>query len=180
VRRYSRVEPLSSIHRRQDFRCGSAAITEWFRRHALTAHRADTSKVYVVRRWRDDLVVGFYALSGGSVNRADATARMLKGARQYPSVPVVVLTRLAVDLTEERRGLGRALLRDAFTKVLQAAEIVGVRALLIHAEDEQAVDFYMKIASFDRSPTDDVHLILLIKDLRVSVSAEGDLVPPSG
>ena len=171
MRRYGAVEPLSSVHRRQDFRCRSAAITEWFKRYALTAHRADTSKVYVVPRLSDELVVGFYALSGGSVDRGDATARMLHGGGRYPSVPVVLLTRLAVDVSEEGQGLGRALLKDAFIRVLQAAEIVGIRALLIHAEDEQAVDFYMKIADFEPSPTDDLHLTLLTKDLRKATEA---------
>lgn len=167
--RYGNVEPLNSVHDRQDFTCASAALTDWFRQHALAAHRSDTSKVYVVRRLDDDSVVGFYALAGGSVDRVDATERLLKGTGNYPSVPVVLLTRLAVDVSEEGRGLGRALLKDALVRVLKAAEIIGVRALLIYAENDRAANFYRKIAAFGTSPTDDLHLLLLMKDLRASV-----------
>jgi len=170
VSQYSAVESLTRDHRRDDFTCGSVALTEWFRRHALLAHQTDMSKVYVVRRLRDGLVVGFYALAGGAVARTGAPERVLKGTGGYSSVPVILLTRLAVDLSEEGHGLGRALLQDAFRRVGQAAEIVGIRALLIHAEDERAVGFYMKNANFERSPTDDLHLLLLMKDLRAAAS----------
>jgi len=162
---------LTGDHRRQDFTCGSAALTDWFRRHALKADQAGTSRVYVVRRLSDDKVIGFYALAGASVGRASTPRRLLQGAGQYDSLPVILLARLAVDATEEGKGLGRALVKDAFKRVAQAAEIVGIRALLIHAEDEQAAGFYMKIAGFERSPTDELHLLLLMKDLRRALAA---------
>lgn len=122
--------------------------------------------MFVVRRTSDEHVIGFYALSGGAVRREDATQRLLKAVGGYPEMPVVVLTRLAVDRGEEGQGLGRALLKDAFLRVEAVADHVGFRALLIHAEDERAASFYLKIAAFERSPTDDLHLILLLKDLR--------------
>lgn len=81
-------------------------------------------------------------------------------------MPVIILTRLGVDLSEQGRGLGRALVVDALRRVDSAADIVGIRALLIHAEDEGAKDFYMNLAEFEESPTDPLHLFLLIKDLR--------------
>lgn len=169
MRRYSNVEPLTIDHRRQEFACASEALTAWFRRHALRAQQAAGCKVYIVRRLSDDLVVGFYALAGGSVRRGDAMERVLKGAGRYEEVPAIILTRLAVDSTEMGRGLGRALLKDAFHRVLQAGEIVGVRVLLIHAETERARDWYMKIARFEQSPADDRQLMLLMKDLRRSL-----------
>jgi hypothetical protein len=121
--------------------------------------------VYVVRRLEDNAVVGFYGLATGAALPSEVTPRFLKGAGNYPQ-PVIVLTRLGVDVTEQRRGLGRALLKDAFLRVVDAAELVGVRGLLLHAEDEQARDFYMAIAGFEQSPTDELHLLLLMKDLR--------------
>ena len=170
MRRHSHVEPLTVEHRRQEFACASDGLTAWFRRHALRAQQAATSKVYVVRRLSDDLVIGFYALAGGSVRRRDATERVLKGTGRYEEVPAIILTRLAVDRTEAGRGLGRALLKDGFHRVLRASEIVGIRVLLVHAETERARDWYMKIARFEQSPVDDRQLLLLMKDLRRSVS----------
>jgi len=85
-------------------------------------------------------------------------------------VPIVLLTRLGVDRTEQGRGLGRALVRDALFQVLLISELAGVRALLIHAETPEAASFYRSIdPGFESSPTDPLHLLLLIKDLRASL-----------
>ncbi len=168
--RYSQVELLTAAHQVEDFDCGSDAQSIWLRRHALNAHNAGTSRVYVVRRLADDVVVGYHALATGGVMPIDAPDRVRKGAGQYP-VPVILLTRLGVDLSEKGEGLGRALLKDALLRVVSAAEIVGIRAMLVHAEDEEARDFYMHHVEFEPSPTDPLHLMLLMKDLRRSLSA---------
>src|SRR5262245_10034222 len=101
------------------------------------------SFVYVVRRLDDDQVVGFHALATGSVMPEEAPERVTKGTGQY-DVPVIVLTRLGVDLSAQRRGLGTALVIDALRRVAAAADQIGVRALLIHAEDDRARDFYLR------------------------------------
>jgi GNAT superfamily N-acetyltransferase len=165
TRRYSHVEELTAAHELSQFDCGSDAQSEWLRDHALQAHRSGTSRVYAVRRLEDDRVVGFHALATGSVLPADAPARVTRGGGRY-DVPVIVLTRLGVDRSEQGRGLGRALVVHALRQVLSAAAIVGVRALLIHAEDETARSFYDRLAEFEQSPTDDLHLYLLLKDIR--------------
>lgn len=126
------------------------------------------SRVFVVRRTSDDCVVGYYALTTGSVLRSDAPMRMTKGAGNY-DIPVVILTKLGVDLTEQGRGLGRALVVDAFRRVDQVSQEVGVRALLIHAENEEARSFYLAHAQFEVSPVDELQLMLLTKDLRRSL-----------
>lgn len=126
------------------------------------------SRVFVVRRLVDGNVVGYYALTTGSVLNADAPLRLTKGAGHY-DIPVVVLTRLGVDLSEQGRGLGRALVVDAFRRVDRISGEVGVRALLIHAEHEAARSFYMGLASFEQSPVDDLQLVLLLKDLRRAI-----------
>lgn len=162
---YSPVELLQPHHRVEAFDCGSDAETMWLRKHGLQAQNSGTSRVYVVRRVSDDHVVGFHALASGSVMPITAAERVTRGAGRYP-VPIIILARLGVDLSEQGRGLGRALVIDALRRVEAAADIVGVRALLIHAEDERAKDFYRKLAEFEESPTDPLHLFLLMKDLR--------------
>jgi GNAT superfamily N-acetyltransferase len=122
------------------------------------------SRVFVVRRLADDRVVGYYALTTGSVLQADATRRLTAGAGAY-DIPVVILTRLGVDLAEQGRGMGRALVVDAFRRIDRISDEVGVRAMLIHAEDAAARDFYFRLATFETSNASDLQLLLLMKDL---------------
>jgi GNAT superfamily N-acetyltransferase len=169
--RFAAVEALSPAHALDGFDCGSAAQSEWLVDHALQAHRAGLSRVYVVRGVDDDedRVVGFYALAAGSVAPASASRRMMQGAGRYYQ-PVVILTRLGVDKTVQGVGLGRALVVDALRRIAGAAEVIGVRAVLIHCESEPARDFYLGLAKFEPSPTDPMHLLLLLKDLRRAVA----------
>lgn len=90
---------------------------------------------------------------------------MAQGAGRYHQ-PVVILTRLGVDLSCQGLGLGRALFVDVLRRVTAAADVIGVRALLIHCESGAAREFYLRLATFDPSPTDPMHLYLLMKDLR--------------
>ncbi len=167
--RYGRVEALAPHHDVSTFDCGSDAQTTWLRRHGLQAHRSDTVKVYVVCHREMSTVVGYYALASGSVAHEAAPVRVVKGAGRYP-IPVVILTRLGVALSEQGRGLGSALVRDALLQVLSIADRVGVRALLIHAETDEAAAFYRHIdPGFVSSPTDPLHLIVLMKDLRATL-----------
>lgn len=167
--RYGRVEPLSSDHETAEFACGSEAQTSWLRRHAVQAGQSDTSKVYVVCRAGTRRVVGYYALAAGSVSHDSAPPRITRGLGRYP-VPVILLTRLGVDTEEQGRGLGSSLVRDALLQTASIAEKVGVRALLIHAETAEAAQLYRRISpGFEPSPTDPLHLILLMKDLRAGI-----------
>jgi len=169
VSRYGPVEALGPHHDVSSFDCGSVAQSAWLRRHGLQAHRSATARVYVVYLKGTSTVVGYYALSSGSVAPAGVPRRVTKGTGRH-SIPVVILTRLGVDGTEQGHGLGSALVRDALFQVLLVAEVVGVRALLIHAETPEAAAFYRGIdPGFVSSPTDSLHLILLIKDLRMAL-----------
>lgn len=165
--RFSPVEPLSAAHVLAGFDCGSPAQSIWLSEHGLQAHRASLSRVYVVREvdHPDQRVVGYYALAAGSVAPADGTPRLMRGAGRYHQ-PVVILTRLGVDRAAQGGGLGRALVVDALRRIATAAEVIGVRAVLIHCESEAARDFYLRLAKFESSPTDPMHLLLLMKDLR--------------
>jgi hypothetical protein len=147
--RFGGVEPLSAAHVLTGFDCGSSAQSEWLIEHALQAHRAGLSRVYVVRGIgeRGDRLVGYYALAAGSVAPAAAPQRMMRGSGRYHQ-PVVLLTRLGVDRSVQGVGLGRALVVDALRRIAGASEVIGVRAVLIHCESESARDFYLRLARF--------------------------------
>jgi GNAT superfamily N-acetyltransferase len=146
------------------FDCGSDAQTTWLRRVARTAQASRTAVVYVVTLEGEDRVVGYYALAAASVARADAPSPLLKSAGRSP-IPVILLARLGVDLSVQGHGLGAALVKDAMLRAHQAAETVGARALFIHAESETARAFYVHLAEFEPSPTDPLHLMLLMTDI---------------
>lgn len=162
---FSPAERISAEHETAPFDCGSDAQTTWLRRHALQADRTDTTRVWVVTEEGSRRVVAFYAISAGSVEHASAPPRVLKAMPRYP-VPVIILTRLGVDLTAQGKGLGRALVKDMLLRVASASHTIGARALLIHCEGEEARQFYTHIAEFEPSPTDPLHLYLLLSDLR--------------
>ena len=146
------------------FDCRSEAQTRWLRQVARTAQAARTAVVYVVTREGDDRVVGYYALAAASVAQADAPLPLLKSAGRS-LIPVILLARLGVDLGAQGHGLGAALVKDAMLRAHQAAESVGARALVIHAESATARDYYMHLAEFEPSPTDPLHLVLLMADI---------------
>jgi GNAT superfamily N-acetyltransferase len=137
----------------------------------MQAHQSGSSRVYVVTDTEDERhrVVGYYALAAGSVAPAQAPQRLTHGAGRYHQ-PAVILARLGVDLSTQGEGLGRALVVDALRRVAAAAEVIGVRAMLIHCENETARDSCLRLAKFDAGPTDPMHLFLLIKDLRKAIS----------
>lgn len=161
--------PLGSEHKVEAFDCSSVAQSVWLRRFASQAQAAGTSRVYVVTRVGTDDVVGYYALAAGSIEPADAPERLRRGAGRY-SVPVALLVRLGVDSSAQGLGLGRALVVNALSRVVQAADVIGVRGLLIHAESREARQFYVHLAEFEPSPTDPLHLVLLTKDLRAAMA----------
>jgi GNAT superfamily N-acetyltransferase len=157
----SGIEPLAAAHNTSDFDCGKPELTDWLRRYALLNHRAGAARVYVVHR--DHRVVGYYALAAGSVERDEAPERIRRGLARHP-IPVILLARLAVDQREQGQGLGAALLKDALLRSAAAADEIGARAVLVHAKDEGARAFYEHF-DFEPSPTDPLHLFLLMRDL---------------
>jgi len=159
------VEKLDGSHEVAGFACGKAALDGFLQRFALMNQRSGSAQTYVVARERR--VVGYYSLAVGAVEYSAAPARVTKGLPRHP-VPVMLLARLAVDLTAQGQGLGRALLKDALLRTAQAAQIAGIRALLVHAKDDQARAWYLSF-DFEPSPTDPYHLFLLLKDLRAAL-----------
>ena len=154
-------ERLTSKHVVDHFDSGSPQLDDWLRRRALRNEAEGASRTYVV--CRDMRVVAFYCLANGAILQAGAPGRI---RRNMPDpIPVMVLGRLAVDRQFQRHGLGRALLRDALLRTLQAADIAGIRAILVHAKDEQAKAFYQR-CGFLPSPIDPLTLMLPLKDAR--------------
>jgi len=125
-----------------------------------------TTKVLVVTQPAQDEVVGYYGWCMAQINIDDAPVRLRKGAGRYPQ-PVALLARLGVDIGHERRGIGTGLLQDVLIRTLALGEEIGCRGLLVHTESPQARDFYAHlIPEFESSPTDDLHLFLLMKSIR--------------
>lgn len=147
------------------FNCRSAEQTEWLRHHARQAHAAGTAKVLVVTPTESRLVVAYYAWSMASISVDEAPIRVRKGAGRYPQ-PVALLARLGISIDHEGGGLGAGLLADAIGRTAQLGIEIGCRGLLVHAETPSARDFYLHLVpEFEPSPTDELHLVLLIKDI---------------
>jgi len=154
--------PLDKSHDTGSFDCGVEALNDYIRRYALLNHQNRSARTYVAMR--ESRLIGYYTLASGSVSRAEVPARVAQGLGNYP-VPITLLARLAVDVSERGRGLGRGLLKDALLRAFQASEIVGSRAIVTHAKDESAKAFYGKF-NFAPSPLNDLHLYLLMKDVK--------------
>jgi GNAT superfamily N-acetyltransferase len=168
---YLRPVPLERRHVAESFDSGEPALDEWITRHAWPSHAGRTSRVFVTTTDEDvDTVIGYYALSAAQVEPPDAPERVKKGQPSHRPIPVILLGRLAVDLAHQGRGVGSALLGDSMLRSLEAASVVGIRALLVHAKNARARDWYLD-NGFEESPTDELHLLLLIKDIQAIVDA---------
>lgn len=159
---YSRPQPLRGTHDFSKFVSGEVSLDSWVQRHARHAEAAGSARTFVTTH--RERVVGFYSLAIGQVQPNDATERLLKGQPAGRPAPVIVLARLAVDREHQTRGLGRSLLQDALLRCDQVADSVGVRAVAAHALPEAAG--FCDHFGFEASPTDPLHRILLLKDLR--------------
>jgi GNAT superfamily N-acetyltransferase len=152
-------EKLSSVHNVSGFDSGEPALDDWLRRRAVQNEASGASRTYVVCVGRK--VVGYYTLAAGAVAHAEAPGRL---RRKMPDpVPVMVLGRLAVDRTIHGQGVGTGLLRDAVLRTVQAAEIVGIRAILVHAISEAARRFYEKYG-FVASPLDPLTVMITVEE----------------
>lgn len=163
---FSPVEQINASHVTAGFDCGSEDLNRYLEKHALQNTRADGAVTRVTTR--EGRVVGYYSLAAGAASHADAPARVTKGLARHP-IPLVILARLAVDRSAQGQRLGEALLKDALVRVAGATDLIGVRALIAHAKDEKAKAFYERF-DFEPSPTDPLHMFLLMKDIRATLS----------
>ena len=156
------IAKLTSAHDAAPFDCGSDALNRFIKLHALAGQRAGISQTYAAVT--GSLIVGYHTLVVGDVTHDEAPERLAKGIPRHP-VPVIILARLGVDRSWQGRKLGAALVADAMRRVLQAAEIAGVRAMLVHAKDEIAQRFYEHLG-FVRFPEKPLVLYRVLKDIR--------------
>lgn len=159
---YQSIRKLTADDNLANFDCGQSALNQFLQRFALNNQKANSAQTYVC--CLADQVVGFYSLAVGSIEASIAPDRLIKGLPKHP-VPVMILARLAVDVRHQGLGLGSALLKDALLRTAQAADIAGIRALLVHAKDDNIRNWYLNW-EFEASVTDPLHLFLLIKDLK--------------
>ncbi len=160
---YSKPVPISSAHEVRDFDCGNAALNEYLVKFAITNASAGMARTFVTTHEDQPAVVGYFSITAGSIESEAATERVAKGIPKH-AIPVALLARLAVDLKHQGRGLGKGLLQQALLKILAASSTIGIRAVLVHAKDQQAADFYAKYG-FVPSPTNKFHLLLILKDI---------------
>lgn len=159
--RFNPPEKLTPNHDLSRFQCGEPSLDDWLRRRALRNEENSASRTYVL--CAEKRVVGYYALAVGAVAHNDAPGRV---RRNMPDpVPVTVIGRLAVDQSIQGQAIGPALLRDAVLRTLQAGEVAGIRAILVHAISERAKRFYEKWG-FVSSPMDPMTLMITVVEAR--------------
>ncbi len=164
-----RIEKLRRDHAVDTFDCGQGGLNRFLVRFAFQAQLAGGSQTYLALN--EDAVVGYHTLVFGDVRFEDAPERLTKGMARHP-IPLMILARLAVSSQWQGKGLGSGLLKDAMLRTVAAADIAGLRALAVHAKDDTARSFYRHFG-FIESPSDPMHLFILIKDVRTLLSANG-------
>jgi predicted N-acetyltransferase YhbS len=165
IARLTPPEPLSEAHDCAVFNSGEPSLDGWLQRRAGANQVSGASRTFVT--CEDNRVVGYYALASGAVTLELAPGRF---RRNMPNpIPVVVLGRLAVDQTWQGKGIGRALFRDAAQRVAHAAEVIGIRGIVVHAISEEAKRFYLALG-FEPSAHGEMTLLVTLTDIRAALS----------
>ncbi|QPC95600.1 GNAT family N-acetyltransferase [Mesorhizobium sp. INR15] len=158
-------EPLTAHHDIQSFMSGVESLDHWLKHRALKNQTTGASRTFVACDGRRGLA--YYALASSAITVDAAPGRF---RRNMPDpIPVVILGRLAVDQSRQGSGFGRALVRDAGLRVIQAADTIGIRGMIVHALSEEAKAFYMR-TGFEPSPLDPMTLMVTLADLKASLS----------
>ncbi|MBZ9890696.1 N-acetyltransferase [Mesorhizobium sp. M7A.F.Ca.US.006.04.2.1] len=156
--------PLADHHELGEFSSGITALDDWLKKRARTNQAGGASRTYVT--CKGNRVIGYYAVASGAVKMVEASSRF---RRDMPDpIPVAVQGRLAVDQAYHGRGIGRALVRDAGLRILQAAEILGIKGIVVHAISDDARAFYITIG-FEPSPVEPLTLMVTLADLSESI-----------
>lgn len=158
-------EPLSARHVVAGFTCGVDSLDAYIVGQALADQRAEKSRTSVFTD--TERVIAYWTLAAAAVEPAVATTRLAAG-RGNQAIPVILLARLAVDQAWHGRRIGEAVLIDALARASHAADLIGARAVLVNAVNGSAAAFYTRYG-FESSPTDPLHMVLLMKDIRASL-----------
>ena len=157
----SRPEPLAEAHELNDFISGESSLDNWLKRRARPNQVSGASRTFVIAEGRR--VIGYYALASGAITVSIGVGRF---RRNMPDpIPIAVLGRLAIDRSQQDRGLGRALFRDCAMRVAHAAEAIGIRGIVVHTISEQAKAFYLALG-FDPSSGEPMTLMVALADIR--------------
>jgi predicted N-acetyltransferase YhbS len=157
-------EPIVAHHRVDSFDSGVESLDHWLERRALKNQATGASRTFVACDNRR--VMAYYALASSAITVEAAHGRF---RRNMPDpIPVVVLGRLAVDKSLQGKGTGRALVRDAGLRVIQAADTIGIRGMIVHALSAAARTFYAHVG-FEPSPLDPMMLMVTLADLKASL-----------
>ena len=155
-------EPLADSHGFGNFSSGEIMLDDWLRRRARANQITGASRTYVVCEQKQ--VIGYYALASGAVAITGAHGRF---RRNMPNpIPVAVLARLAVDSAWQGKGIGRALFRDAVSRITRAADLIGIRGIVVHAISDAAREFYLRLG-FEPSPGEPMTLMVTLADVQV-------------
>jgi GNAT superfamily N-acetyltransferase len=160
-------EPLTDKHKVEGFESGEPSLDEWLKHNALRNQHGGSSRTYVVCEGCD--IIGYYCLAAGAVGRSEAP-KAIQRNRPDP-LPVLVLGRLAIHKDHQQQGIGTALVRDAILRTLQASELAGVSALLVHSLSENAKRFYLS-RGFIESPIKPMTLFLPLGTVRRALKEE--------
>ncbi|HTV34222.1 MAG TPA: GNAT family N-acetyltransferase [Methylocella sp.] len=159
-------QPINDTHHIGAFDCGVPVLDDWLKRRARANQASGASRTYVV--CEKERVVAYYALASGAVEIQTATGRL---RRNMPDpVPVVVLGRLAIEQAYQGHGLGRALFRDAGQRVLQAADMIGIRGIIVHALSPEAKTFYLALG-LEVSPLQPLTLMATLADIEAALKS---------
>lgn len=157
-------EKLNAAHRLESFNSGNTQLDTWLKHRALKNEAGGASRIYVL--CAEGTVIGYYCLANGAVAQTIASSRI---RRNMPNpIPVMIIGRLAVDSHWQGRGIGKALLRDAILRTLQAADIAGIRAIVVQAISQDAKQFYEQWG-FVASPIEPMILMITVKDAKASL-----------
>lgn len=157
---------LEKTHKRDKFDCGYESLNIFLQNYAIQNTKNNSSRTYVSICQTKDVIAGYYTLTYGSISHYEATEKVKKRMPNYP-IPVMILARLAVSREYKKLGLGRGLLKDALLRTLQASNIAGLRAIIAHAKDITAKNFYLKYG-FEESVLDQYHLMLRVQDIELA------------
>ncbi len=162
----SAPEPLSTYHDVASFSCGKPALNEWLKRRALYNQENDFTVVMVVHE--AGRVVGYYGVAPTAVNRM-STPRAIRAAQTPDPVPCLLLGQFAVDREWAGKGIGSGLFKHAMKRCVDAARLVGGRAVVVNAIDSDAAGYWRKL---DFIPSKDDPLVLFRSIRKIASSLE--------
>lgn len=125
------------------FTCGMESLDRWLVRYAGQSQRRDAARTFVATT-DGAIVAGYYSLVAGQITHGEATETARRGLSRHFPIPVAILARLAVDQRHHGQGIGALFLNDALRRVSYATELIAVRAVVVHAIDDEAAGFYRR------------------------------------